>query len=119
MRSTVPPLDRSPKVSLRARRCPMTDQTGIVSEVQTAYRHYVEVFNSRDANAIAGLYDRPHAQVIGEMGLSIVKDDADQQGWYEFVMAHLDDQGWERTEIDDMWVWPLSPALAQLVSDVT
>lgn len=97
----------------------MADQSGIVSEVETAYRRYVEVFNSRDANEIARLYDRPHAQVIGEMGLSIVNDDADQQGWYEFVMAYLDDQGWERTEVDHMWVWPLSPTLAQLVAGVT
>jgi ketosteroid isomerase-like protein len=119
MRSTVLSLDRFEKVRLRARRCPVADQSGIVGEVETAYRRYVEVFNSRDANEISSLYDRPHAHVSGEMGLSIVSDDADQQGWYEFVMAHLDDQGWDRTEVDDMWVWPLSPTLAQLVADVT
>jgi hypothetical protein len=97
----------------------MSDHSAIVGEVEAAYRNYVEVFNGRDASEIAALYDRPHAQVIGEIGLSIVQDDADQQGWYEFVMAHLDGQAWGRTEIDDVWVWPLSPTLAQLVANLT
>jgi hypothetical protein len=57
--------------------------------------------------------------VNGEIGLSIVNDDADQQKWYEFVMAHLDDQAWDRTEIDEVWIWPLSHTLAQLVANVT
>lgn len=97
----------------------MADHGAIVSEVEGAYRHYVEAFNGRDAREIAELYDRPHAQVIGETGLSIVNDDADQQQWYEFVMAYLDDQGWGRTEIDEVWIWPLSHTLAQLVANVT
>lgn len=98
----------------------MADDLGaIVGEVEAAYRHYVEVFNGRDPNEIAALYHRPHAQVIGEIGLSLVTDDADQQEWYEFVMAVLDDQGWSRTEIDDLWIWPLSDSVAQLVSHVT
>jgi hypothetical protein len=58
------------------------------------------VFNGRDEREVAGLYDRPHAQVIGESGLSVVNGDADQQKWYEFVMAYLDGQGWGRTEIE-------------------
>lgn len=91
----------------------------IFDEVDAAYRHYVEVFNRRDPQEIAELYHRPHAQVIGEIGLSIVTDDADQEQWYELVMAYLDDQGWDRTEIDKIWIWPLSPALAQLVADIT
>jgi hypothetical protein len=98
----------------------MPNKDAIVGEVEAAYRHYVEVFNGRDAKQVAELYERPHAQVIGESGgLSIVNDDADQQKWYEFVMAYLDDQEWGRTEIDEMWIWPLSHALAQLVSTVT
>jgi ketosteroid isomerase-like protein len=97
----------------------MTDHGTIVGEVEAAYRHYVEAFNGRDAREIAELYDRPHAQVIGEIGLSIVNDDADQQKWYEFVMAHLDDQAWGRTQIDELWIWPLSHTLAQLVANVT
>jgi hypothetical protein len=43
----------------------------------------------------------------------------DKQEWYEFVMAVLDDQGWGRTEINEVWIWPLSPTLAQLVAKVT
>jgi hypothetical protein len=97
----------------------MADQRSIVAEVEAAYRRYVEVFNRRDADEIAGLYDRPHAQVTGEAGLSIVNDDADQQGWYEFVMAYIDDQGWGRTEMDEVWIWPHSHTLAQLVAKVT
>ena len=97
----------------------MTDISSIVVEVESAYRHYVEVFNRRDPSEIALLYDRPHAQVIGGMGLSVVHDDAGQQDWYEFVMAYLDDQQWGRTEVNEMWVWPLSPTIAHLVADVT
>jgi hypothetical protein len=80
----------------------MGDAAAIVGDVEVAYRHYVEVFNRRDAEEIATLYDRPHAQVIGEIGLAVVNDDAAQQQWYELVMAYLDDQGWSRTEVDDV-----------------
>jgi hypothetical protein len=34
-------------------------------------------------------------------------------------MAHLDDQGWGHNEIDEMWVWPASETLAQLVATST
>jgi ketosteroid isomerase-like protein len=97
----------------------MADRDRIVAEVEAAYRRYIEAFNGRDATEIAQLYDRPHAQVRGETGLSIVDDDEDQQQWYEFVMAYLDDRGWDRNEIDEMWVWPLSETLAQLVATST
>jgi hypothetical protein len=97
----------------------MPDQAAIIGEVEAAYRRYVEVFNGRDAKEIAELYDRPHAQMVGEIGLSIVNDDADQQLWYEFVMAYLDDERWGSTQIDDIWIWPLSDTLAQLVAKVT
>jgi hypothetical protein len=95
------------------------DQSAILDEVEAAYRHYVEVFNRRDPNEIAELYHRPHAQLIGDVGLSIVADDADQQEWYELVMAHLDDQGWGRTEIDKVWIWPISHSVAQLIANIT
>ncbi len=97
----------------------MPDHGAILEEVEAAYRHYVDVFNGRDPQEIADLYHRPHAQVIGEIGLSVVANDADQEQWYEFVMAALGDQGWHRTEVETVWIWPLSPTLAQLVADVT
>ena len=97
----------------------MPDHDAIVGEVEAAYRNYVEAFNRRDPQEIAALYHRPHAQVIGEIGLSVVTDDSDQAQWYEFVMAALDDQGWDRTEIERVWIWPFSATLAQLVADVT
>jgi ketosteroid isomerase-like protein len=97
----------------------MTDHGEIVREVEAAYRHYVDTFNRRDPAEIAGLYDRPHAQVIGEMGLSIVNDDVGQQAWHDLVFDHLDGVGWGRTELDEITVVPLSPTLAQVVSKVT
>jgi ketosteroid isomerase-like protein len=97
----------------------MADSHEVTIEVEAAYRHYVDVFNRRDPIEIADLYDRPHAQVIGEVGLSIVNDDADQQAWYEFVMSYLDDQDWDHTEIDDLQVWPFSATVAQLIATVT
>lgn len=95
------------------------DQDAIVSEVEAAYRNYVEKFNGRDPTEIAALYHRPHAQVTGDIGLSLVTDDAEQQELYEFVMAALDDLGWSRTEIDDLWIWPVSDSVAQVVSHIT
>jgi hypothetical protein len=97
----------------------MSDHAGITGEVEAAYRNYVEVFNRRDPTEIAGLYDRPHAQVRGEAGLSLVAEDEDQQAWYELVFAFLDSQGWGRTELDEVKVVPLSPTLAHVVSEVT
>jgi hypothetical protein len=97
----------------------MPNHGAILDEVEAAYRHYVEVFNGRDPQEIADLYHRPHALLIREIGLSVVTDDADQEQWYEFAMSALDDQGWDRTEIEKVWIWPLSPTLAQLVADVT
>ena len=97
----------------------MPDHDAIVGEVEAAYRNYVEAFNRRDPQEIAALYHRPHAQVIGEIGLSVVSDDEGQEQWYEFVMAALDGQGWDRTEIERVWIWPFSATLAQLVADVT
>jgi hypothetical protein len=97
----------------------VSDQREVVREVEAAYRNYVEVFNSRDPIQIAGLYDRPHAQVIGEMGLSVVDDDAGQQEWYDFVFAYLDSLGWGRTELDAIEVVLHSPTVAQVISDVS
>ena len=55
----------------------------------------------------------------GDIGLSGVADDADQEQWYQFVMAALGDQGLDRTEIEKVWIWLISPTLAQLVADLT
>jgi ketosteroid isomerase-like protein len=97
----------------------MSDQEELVREVEAAYRRYVEVFNRRDPAEVAALYDAPHARVMGEAGLSVISDDQAQRAWYELVMAYLDDQGWGRTELDDLRVIPLSPSLAQVISEVT
>ena len=98
----------------------MVDHAGIAREVEAVYQHYIEVFNRRDAGEIVDLFDRPHARVSGEHGLTIVGDDADQRlRWCESKTAFLDDIGCERTGINGLQIWPLSPTLAQLVADVT
>jgi hypothetical protein len=98
----------------------MADHAAITREVEAAYQHYIDVFNRRDAAEIADLFDRPHARVSGEDGLTIVSDDADQRlQWSESRTAFLADIGCDRTGINDLQIWPLSPTLAQLVADVT
>jgi ketosteroid isomerase-like protein len=97
----------------------MTDQHDLARDVEAAYRNYVAVFNRRDPVEIAALYDHPHAQVVGEMGLSVVTDADGQQAWYDFVFSYLDSQDWGRTELDAVQIVPLSPTLAQVVADVT
>jgi hypothetical protein len=101
------------------RRWTVTDEQTIVREVDDAYRHLIETFNRRDAVELARWYDRPHSNLSGENGLSLVTSDEDHARWYSRVMASADEDGWIRTEIDHLQVWPLSGSLAQLVADVT
>jgi ketosteroid isomerase-like protein len=97
----------------------VTDEPALVLEVEAAYRHCVEMFDRRDATAFASCFDDPCAGLSGDHGLMIVRNDAVQEHRCQQVMASADDQGWTRTEIDQLQIWPWSPTLAQLVSDVT
>jgi hypothetical protein len=94
------------------------DDSGIVDEVEMAYRHCVDAFNRHDAVAFAACFDRPHAGLNGDHGLVLVTSDADHDRWCKQVMAEAEGQDWARTDIDRFQVWPFSPSLAQLVADV-
>ena len=97
----------------------MSDPKAIVSEIEMDYRHYIEVFNREDAVGFVGCYTHPHTMMSGEQGLSVVNTAAEHERGYQALRELLRQQGWLRSDIDQMQVWPLSDTLAQLIADVT
>ena len=97
----------------------MSDPKDIVSEIAVAYRYYIEVFNREDAAGFVGCYTHPHTMMSGEQGLAVVNTAAEHERGYKALRESLRQQGWSRSDIDQMQVWPLSGTLAQLVADVT
>ena len=97
----------------------MADTKTIVDEIETAYRHYIDIFNREDAAGFVGCYTHPHTMLSGEQGLLIVNTAAEHELGYQALMDTLHKQEWTRSGIDHMQIWPFSDSLAQLVADVT
>ena len=97
----------------------MRDTKMIVDEIETAYWHYIDVFNREDAAGFVGCYTHPHTMLSGEQGLSIVNTVAEHERGYQALMHTLHQQEWARSGIDRTQIWPFSDSLAQLVADVT
>ncbi|MBI3250156.1 MAG: hypothetical protein HYZ50_26980 [Deltaproteobacteria bacterium] len=97
----------------------MTATNTITHEIETAYRHYIDVFNREDAAGFVGCYTHPHTMLSGEHGLSPVQTEADHHRGYQQIMKVLHKQEWGRSGIDQMQIWPFSESLVQLVADVT
>ena len=97
----------------------MADANAIIRELETAYHHYIEIFNREDAAGFVGCYTHPHTMLSGEHGLSTVNTEADHHRGYQQIMKTLHKQEWGRSGIDRIQIWPFSESLAQLVADVT
>lgn len=97
----------------------MSGADAIIREIESAYHHYIEVFNRGDAAGFVGCYSHPHAMLSGEQGLVVVNTEADHHRVYEGIKATLEKNNWGRSEIDRLQTWPFSKTLAQLVADVT
>jgi ketosteroid isomerase-like protein len=97
----------------------MADTATIVREIETAYHHYIEVFNREDAAGFVGCYAHPHAMLSGEQGMVIISTAEDHQRLYQRIMKTLHERGWGRSGIDRLQIFPFSESLAQLVADVT
>ncbi len=97
----------------------MADTNTLVREIETAYHHYIDVFNKEDTAGFVACYAHPHAMLSGEQGLSLVNSAAEHERGYHAIMKTLHKQEWGRSGIDRMQVFPFSDSLAQLVADVT
>ena len=97
----------------------MAETNTIIQEVETAYQHYIAVFNREDAAGFVDCYAHPHAMLSGQQGLTLIQTEADHHQVYQSIMAGLRDSDWGRSDIDRMQVLPYSESLAQMVADVT
>jgi hypothetical protein len=96
----------------------MATSQEIVRELESFYRHYIDVFNREDA----GFYDcfaQPYAMVSGERGLAAVANDSDNRKGFARTMAALKESGWTRSGIDSIKAWALGENLGMILSDVT
>jgi ketosteroid isomerase-like protein len=97
----------------------MAEANALVQEIEAAYHHYIDVFNREDAAGFMNCYSHPHAMLDGTRGLTVIHTEADHRGVYQHIMEGLHKNGWARTGIDRLQIWPFSDSLAQLVADVT
>jgi hypothetical protein len=96
----------------------MVDEKAIIREVEAFYRRYIEVWSRRDREEAAKYYDLPLAALGGDQGLSLVRSDTELRRWCLQVIEYEEGQGWQRTSIDQLQIWPLSTSLAQVVADI-
>ena len=90
----------------------------IARELESFYRHYIDVFNRED-DGFFECFARPYAAVSGERGLAAVANDADHRKSFGSVMTALKKRGWMRSDIDRVKAWALADNLGMIVSDVT
>ncbi len=90
----------------------------IARELESFYRHYIDVFNREDE----GFFDcfaHPYAAVSGERGLATVANDDANRTSFGGTMKTLKERGWTRSGIDSIKAWALGDNLGMILSDVT
>ena len=97
----------------------MANANTIIQEIETTYRHYIDVFNREDATGFVACYAHPHVMLNGEQGMTAVQTEADHHQVYQNIMAGLRKNEWGRSDIDRLQVFPYSESLVQIVADVT
>ncbi len=97
----------------------MADSERIVREVEEFYRRYIDGFNREDIDIFMQSFDLPFVAIAGETGAAVCANEADQQSFYTRMMGAIQAQGWGRSGIDQLRVWPLAERLATLMADVT
>ena len=88
----------------------------IARELETFYRHYIDVFNREDD----GFYDcfaNPYAAISGERGITTIAND--NRDSFARTMKTLKERGWKRSDIDRLKTWALADNLGMILSDVT
>lgn len=91
----------------------------IARELESFYRHYIEVFNREDTDQLAGCFAYPYGSVSGERGLATVASADEHRNGFRRIMTALKQQGWARSGIDRIESWAMADDLGMIVSDVT
>jgi ketosteroid isomerase-like protein len=97
----------------------MAEYEKIAQEVEAFYRSYIDGFNREDIDIFMQSFDLPFVVISGEQGASVCSSEADQQRFYTLMMSAIQEQGWARSSVDQLRVWPLAERLAILLADVT
>jgi len=95
---------------------PTSDE--IVRELESFYRHYIDVFN-REEGSFFAYFANPYAMLSSERGLTTVANDENHRAGARRTMAQLRERGWVRSGIDSIHAWALGENLGMIVSDVT
>jgi hypothetical protein len=90
----------------------------IARELESFYRHYIDVFNREDA-AFFDCFAHPYAMVSGERGLATVANDEANRKSFGATMTALKKSGWVRSGIDSIKAWAMGDNLGMILSDVT
>jgi len=96
----------------------MSTPEEIARELESFYRHYIDVFNREDAGFFE-CFAQPYAMVSGERGLAVVANDDDNRKSFARTMAGIKQRGWVRSGIDRMKAWALADDYGMILSDVT
>jgi len=96
----------------------MANSEEIARELESFYRHYIDVFNREDA-AFFDCFAHPYAMVSGERGLATVANDDANRKSFGGVMTALKKRGWARSGIDSITAWGMGESLGMILSDVT
>lgn len=94
---------------------PTSDE--IARELESFYRHYIDVFNREDAGFF-NCFAHPYA-AVSERGLAAVANDDDNRTSFGRTMATLKQHGWARSGIDSIKAWALADNFGMILSDVT
>ena len=88
----------------------------IVHELESFYRHYIDVFNRED-DSFYDCFANPYAVISAERGIITIGND--NRDSFARTMKVLKEHGWQRSGIDRITAWALGEDLGMLVSDVT
>jgi hypothetical protein len=89
----------------------------IARELESFYRHYIEVFNRED-DRFYDCFAQPYG-AVSERGLATIANDDDNRNSFRRTMTALKQRGCARSDIDSIKAWALGESLGMIVSDVT
>ena len=90
----------------------------IARELESFYRHYIDVFNREDGRFF-DCFAHPYAMVSGARGLATVANDDANRKSFGATMTALKKRGWVRSGIDSVKSWALADNFGMILSDVT
>jgi hypothetical protein len=90
----------------------------IARELETFYRHYIDVFNREDDGFFA-CFAYPYGIVSGARGLAVIASSDDNREGIGRAMKAIKQRGWARSGIDSIKGWALGDNFGMILSDVT